>query len=64
MIGTALILQQANAASEPSLEKFKKTLLSVYAKKHEDIICKMGAILSAGLLEAGGRNQVVKLASQ
>lgn len=64
MIGTALILQQANQNSEPKLEKFKKTLQSVYSKKHEDIICKMGAILSSGLLEAGGRNQVVRLASQ
>ncbi|EAR85471.2 26S proteasome regulatory complex, subunit RPN2 (macronuclear) [Tetrahymena thermophila SB210] len=64
MIGTALILQQANQNSEPKLEKFKKTLQSVYSKKHEDILCKMGAILSSGIIEAGGRNQVVRLASQ
>ena len=63
MIGASLILQQANPASEPKLEKFKKTLSSVYSKKQEDIICKLGAILSAGILEAGGRNQVVKLSS-
>lgn len=56
MIGSALILQQTNVNGDPKLEKFKTQLKQIYHKKHEDIICKLGAILSAGLLEAGGRN--------
>ncbi|EGR26895.1 proteasome regulatory complex component protein, putative [Ichthyophthirius multifiliis] len=64
MIGTALILQQCNVKQEPKLDKFKKTLQIVYTKKHEDILCKLGAVLSMGILEAGGRNQVARLGSQ
>jgi len=55
-IGMALVMQQANNNLEPKLEKFKKNIEEVYTKKHEDILCKLGAILAAGILEAGGRN--------
>lgn len=30
----------------------------------EDVLVRLGAILASSILEAGGRNQVIKLASK
>jgi hypothetical protein len=36
----------------------------VIQDKHEDTMCKMGAIMAAGLLDAGGRNVTIGLRSR
>jgi len=35
----------------------------MYSKKQEDVLCRLGAILANGILDAGGRNCVVSLFS-
>ena len=35
-----------------------------YSKKHEDILCRMGAMIAHGILEAGGRNSIITLVSK
>jgi 26S proteasome regulatory subunit N2 len=44
--------------------KFKDLIKETYAKKHEEILSKLGAIISYGLVEAGGRNTVITLQSK
>jgi len=39
-------------------------LLKVIADKHEDVMAKFGAILSQGIIDAGGRNMTVTLISR
>ena len=40
------------------------TLLQVIADKHEDTLTKFGAILSQGIIDAGGRNVSISLQSR
>ena len=35
----------------------------MYSKKQEDVLCRLGAILANGILDAGGRNAVITLSS-
>lgn len=35
----------------------------MYSKKQEDVLCRLGAILASGILDAGGRNSVISLFS-
>lgn len=44
-------------------ESFRKELQEIISKKHEDILVKLGCYLAYGILEAGGRNSVIKLSS-
>lgn len=62
-ISLAMVVQQANNQMEPRLEKFKKKIDDIAGKKMEDVLVRLGAILASSILEAGGRNQVIKLAS-
>jgi len=43
-------------ALNPNLSKIVDYLDRVYVDKYEDILCKMGAIISRSILELGGRN--------
>ena len=45
-------------------KKFREELKKTYSKKNEDVLCRLGAIISSGLLDAGGRNQVLTLVSK
>ena len=42
---------------------FRKQLEKLVADKHEEVMCRMGAILAAGILDAGGRNVAASLRS-
>ena len=42
----------------------RKQLDKVIGDKHEDTMCKMGAIMAAGILDAGGRNVTLGLRSR
>lgn len=44
-----VMLQQPEA----EVSEFRKHLESTYTDKHEDNVCKMGAIMAAGILDAG-----------
>lgn len=42
---------------------FRKQIEKLVADKHEEVMCRMGAILAAGILDAGGRNVAASLRS-
>ena len=63
-IAMAMVMQQATKNHNPIVEEFRDKLLENIKKKNEDPIYKFGAMLSLGLLDAGGRNCVVTLSSQ
>ena len=43
---------------------FRKSLEKVVVDKHEQVMCRMGAIMATGILDAGGRNSVLCLRSR
>ena len=42
---------------------FAKLLARVTSDKHEEVMCRMGAIMALGILDAGGRNVTIGLRS-
>lgn len=48
---------------EPRVEKLKKLIDEIIKNKTKNHLVKFGAVIAQGILEAGGRNQVVTLAS-
>ena len=38
---------------------FRKLIAKVTADKHEEVLCRMGAIMAGGILDSGGRNMTV-----
>ena len=60
-IATALLLLQQPEGAR--VGPFRRQLDKVIADKHEDALAKMGAILAAGILDAGGRNATLALRS-
>jgi len=56
LISMALILVQS---PESQVGSFRKTLEKFIADKSEETMCRMGAIMAAGILDAGGRNLTV-----
>lgn len=61
LIAMSLVLMQQPEARSGS---FRKHLDKVINDKHEETMCKMGAILAAGILDGGGRNVTVNLRSR
>uniref|UniRef100_A0A7S4DW45 26S proteasome regulatory subunit RPN2 C-terminal domain-containing protein n=1 Tax=Lotharella globosa TaxID=91324 RepID=A0A7S4DW45_9EUKA len=62
-IATAMVLIQHNKKKEPRVESFRKKIdEALWAKG--DTMAKFGAIISAGILDAGGRNVTISLLSQ
>ncbi|XP_051912692.1 26S proteasome non-ATPase regulatory subunit 1-like [Hippocampus zosterae] len=51
------------ALSATRVADFRKLIDTVLAKKHEDVLVRMGVILSVGILDAGGRNMKISLRS-
>ncbi len=43
---------------------FRRKVASMLSDKHEEVMCRMGAIMAAGLLDAGGRNVNLGLRSR
>lgn len=61
-IGMAMVLMQHNETSEPKLAVFRKAINDAMAGK-VDTMTKLGAILAAGIVDAGGRNVTISLVS-
>eukprot|EP01114_Cavostelium_apophysatum_P007838 TRINITY_DN2003_c0_g1_i1.p1 TRINITY_DN2003_c0_g1~~TRINITY_DN2003_c0_g1_i1.p1 ORF type:complete len:963 (-),score=285.53 TRINITY_DN2003_c0_g1_i1:59-2947(-) len=64
LIGLSMILMQATKAQEPKVEAIRKIFEDKINDKHEDIMCKFGAILGTGIIDAGGRNVTIALHSR
>eukprot|EP00854_Cymbomonas_tetramitiformis_P002915 gene2915-3727_t len=61
LIAMAMVLIQQ---PETRASGFRKQLDKIIADKHEEVMAKKGAIMAAGLLDAGGRNVTVGLRSR
>jgi len=60
----AMILIQTTKKQQPKLEHIRKLIDEKIADKHEEVMCKFGAILANGILDAGGRNVTISLMSR
>lgn len=63
-LAMALVLMQQAEARTPVVKRFRERIASAITDKHQPVMFKMGAILAAGILDAGGRNVVVSLQSR
>eukprot|EP00178_Gracilaria_changii_P018284 TRINITY_DN52157_c0_g1_i1.p1 TRINITY_DN52157_c0_g1~~TRINITY_DN52157_c0_g1_i1.p1 ORF type:complete len:130 (-),score=12.68 TRINITY_DN52157_c0_g1_i1:11-400(-) len=63
-ISLSILLQVATNNSEPKLEELRKNSKEILGKTHGEIMGKMGAIMSVGLLDIGGRNMRVSLTTK
>lgn len=61
LIALAMVFIQVTEAQEPKIATIKKLYNKMIEDKHEDILSRMGAILSQGILNAAGRNATISL---
>ena len=74
LMGTAMIyMQQSDGTSSATttnsprgraLRSFREKLATIVTEKHQSMLTKMGAILSTGIIDAGGRNCTISLNSR
>eukprot|EP00922_Rhytidocystis_sp_ex-Travisia-forbesii_P023669 GHVS01034710.1.p1 GENE.GHVS01034710.1~~GHVS01034710.1.p1 ORF type:complete len:1006 (-),score=143.50 GHVS01034710.1:269-3286(-) len=64
MIGLGLVLQQTSEAVTSDVKKVRETIMKALSDKHEDVMTRFGAILAAGLIDAGGRNTAASFFSK
>ena len=58
-IALAMVFIQVTEAQEPKIATIKKLYNKMIEDKHEDILSRMGAILSQGIINAAGRNATI-----
>merc|ERR1712183_250322 len=61
LMALALVFIQVTEVQEPKVKTIKKLYAKCIGDKHEEILCRMGAILSPGLINACGRNATLSL---
>ena len=65
LMGTAMIyMQQSDTCNGRRIRSFRERLATIVTEKHQSTLTKMGAILSTGIMEAGGRNCALELGSR
>lgn len=65
LLGTAMIyMQQSDTCNHRKIKTFRDKLASLISDKHQTTLTKMGAILSTGLIDIGGRNCALSLGSR
>ncbi|KAJ6828893.1 26S proteasome non-ATPase regulatory subunit 1-like protein A-like [Iris pallida] len=64
LIAMAMVMIQTNESCDSRVGTFRRQLEKIILDKHEDTMSKMGAILAAGILDAGGRNVTIRLLSK
>ncbi|OMJ68245.1 hypothetical protein SteCoe_34358 [Stentor coeruleus] len=62
-VAMAMVLIQSNKGTCPRVEKFREKIDKIMTEKNQDVLTKMGAIVSLGILDAGGRNVTISLDS-
>lgn len=55
------MLQQSNAETSNDVMQVRELFRSVAGEKHQDVIAKFGAIVGAGMMDAGGQNCMASL---
>jgi len=65
LVGTALIyMQQSDSCNGRKIRTFREKLSNIISEKHQSTLTKMGAIMSTGIMDAGGRNCSLSLGSK
>lgn len=64
LISLAMVFVQITEAQEPKVATIKKLLTKTVEDKHEEILTRMGAILSSGIINAAGRNATISLTTR
>ncbi len=65
LIGTSMIyMQQSDTCNNRKIKSFREKLYSLVGEKHQSTLTKMGAILSIGIIDSGGRNCSLALGSK
>jgi len=64
LLASALVLVNTSEALNPKVKTFRELYAKVIADKHEDVMAKYGAIMAQGIIDAGGRNVTISLASR
>lgn len=65
LMGTSMIyMQQSDTCNGKKIRTFRERLTNIVKDKHQSTLTKMGAILSKGIIDAGGRNVSVILGSR
>ena len=65
LLGTAMIyMQQSDTSNNRKVKAFREKLSSIVSEKHQSTLTKMGAVLSIGIIDAGGRNCSISLGSR
>eukprot|EP01130_Rhizamoeba_saxonica_P016474 TRINITY_DN7623_c0_g1_i1.p1 TRINITY_DN7623_c0_g1~~TRINITY_DN7623_c0_g1_i1.p1 ORF type:complete len:959 (+),score=269.00 TRINITY_DN7623_c0_g1_i1:39-2879(+) len=63
-IAMAMVLIQVSEKEEPRAKEFRTKILDTIGGKKQKIMSKFGAILSHGILDAGGQNVTIALSSK
>ena len=63
-ISLSMLFQVSTVNSEPKQEEFRNNIKEILGKTHVEIMAKMGAIMSVGLIDIGGRNMSISLTTR
>lgn len=63
-IALAMILIQQTEAQSPKVKEIRELFSKVVTDKHEDPMARFGASLAQGIIDAGGRNMTISLATR
>lgn len=64
LIAIAMVLIQCNEVMSSKVNSMRKLYESIIKDKHEEAMAKFGAVLSQGIIDAGGRNVTISLQSR
>ena len=64
LIALSMVFIQVTEAQEPKVATIKKLYNKMIDDRHEDILSRMGAILSQGIINAAGRNATISLTTR
>ena len=64
LMATSLVLMQENEKRCEEVKTLRAKIISVVEDKHQSVVAKFGAVVGAGILDAGGRNMCVAMTSR
>ena len=65
LLGTSMVYMQcSDSTNNKKIKTFRERLISIVGDKHQSTLTKMGAVLSTGIIDAGGRNCSIDLGSR
>lgn len=64
LLALSMVFIQITESQEPKVATIKKLYTKMIEDKHEEILSRMGAILSQGIINAAGRNATISLTTK